>query len=155
MKKLLVVFMFFGLVSCTVSESPEFVGVEEVSLQKFDGKEIEIVVSLKFLNPNNLGGTLKCDAIEVVVNDLNIGVISSGIFEVPSKKEFSVPLLAKIKVDALFTSDRKNILKNILNVVLEKKVNIKFQGNVVYKLGSLSYNYPLNYSDTIFLKPKR
>jgi len=155
MKKLLVVFVFFGLVSCTLIDPPEFIGVEEVALQKFDGKEIEIVASLTFLNPNNLGGNLKYDAIEVVVNDLNAGVINSEFFEIPPKKEFSVPMVTKIKYDDLFKSDRKNILKNILNVVLEKKINIKFQGNVVYKLGSLSYNYPLNYSDTLFLKTKR
>jgi len=155
MKKILVVFVFFGLLSCTLIDPPEFIGVEEVTLQKFDGKVIEIVASLKFLNPNNLGGNLKYDDIEVVVNDLNVGVINSELFEVPSQKEFSVPLVAKIKYDDLFKTDRKNILKNILNVVLEKKVNITFQGNVVYKLGTLSYNYPLNYSDTLFLKPKR
>ena len=126
MKKLLVVFVCFVLVSCTLIDPPEFIGVEEVMLQKFDGKVIEIVASLKFLNPNNLGGNLKYDDIEVVVNDLNVGVINSELFEVPSQKEFSVPLVAKIKYDDLFKTDRKNILKNILNVVLEKKVNITF-----------------------------
>jgi len=155
MKKLLVVFVCFVLVSCTLIDPPEFIGVEEVMLQKFDGKEIEIVASLKFLNPNSLGGNLKYDAIEVVVNDLNVGVISSELFEVPTKKEFSVPLVAKINYCDLFKSDLKNVLKNILDVVFERKINIKFQGNVVYKLGSLSYNYPLNYSDTLFLKTKR
>jgi len=155
MKKLLVVFVCFVLVSCTLIDPPALVGIEEVMIQKFDGKEIEIVASLKFLNPNNLGGNLKYDDIEVVVNDLNVGVINSELFEIPSKKEFSVPLVAKIKYCDLFKSDLKNVLNNILNVVLEKKMNIKFQGNVVYKLGSLSYNYPLNYSDTLFLKTKR
>ncbi|PCI00916.1 MAG: hypothetical protein COB81_08050 [Flavobacteriaceae bacterium] len=152
MKKLLVIFVFLGLVSCTISKAPEFVGVEDVSIQKFDGKEIEVLASLKFLNPNSLGGSLRCDDIKVLVNDLNVGVVSAELFEIPSKKAFTVPVLAKIPYDQLFKRDRKNLLKNILNVLLEQKLKITYTGNVTYKLGKLTYDYPLNYSDTIFLK---
>jgi len=152
MKKLFIVFVFFGLVSCTVNQSPEFIGVDEVKIQKFDGEEIEIYASLKFLNPNSIGGTLKCDAIEVLVNDFNVGVISAELFKVPSKKEFSVPLVAKIPYSELIKSDRKNLLKNLLNVVLERKIQVKYAGSITYKLGELRVDYPLNYSDTISLK---
>ncbi len=154
MKKI-IVFVLFGLVSCTVSETPEFVGLEEVKLQKFDTKEIEVFAELKFLNPNSLGGTLKCDGIEVSVNGLNVGVIRSEVFEVPSKKEFTVPLIARIPYDELFKSDRNNLLKNLLNVLLDKKIHVKYTGVVTYKLGAFTYDYPLNYSDTISFKTKK
>ncbi|PCI36034.1 MAG: hypothetical protein COB60_00565 [Flavobacteriaceae bacterium] len=155
MKKLLAVFVFFGLVSCTISETPEFVGVEEVKFQKIDGEEVEIFIALKFLNPNSLGGTLKCDGLELIVNNLNVGVINAELFDVPSEKEFTVPLVATVPYNQLFKSDRKNMLKNILNVVFDQKINVKYTGNITYKLGILSYDYPLNYSDTISLKSKK
>ncbi|PCH75888.1 MAG: hypothetical protein COB98_07820 [Flavobacteriaceae bacterium] len=154
MKKLLVVFVLVGLVSCTVSEAPEFVGVENVRLQKFDGKEIEVFASLRFLNPNSLGGTLKCDDIKVMVNDMNVGVINSELFEVPSKEEFTVPFVAKIPYQKLFKTDRKDLFKNILNMVLEQKLQLKYTGSVRYKFGKISVDYPLNYSDSISLKSK-
>lgn len=155
MKKILLVFVFLGLVSCTVSETPEFVGIEKVSIQKFDGEVIEVFASLKFLNPNNLGGTLKCDNIKVMVNNLKVGVINSEVFEVPSKKEFRLPLVVKVPYDELFKSEGKNLFKNILNAVFEQKITINYTGTIKYKLRGFSVDYLLNYSDTISLKTKQ
>ncbi|MBL4745100.1 MAG: hypothetical protein JKY08_01905 [Flavobacteriaceae bacterium] len=152
MKKGYIVFLFLGLVSCTVSEVPEFVGIENVVLQKFDGEEIELVASLKFLNPNSLGGSLKCKNIKVLVNDLNVGVLSSEVFDVPSKSEFTVPLVAKIPYHELFKSSPENLLKNLLSVVLEQQIRVKYSGHISYTFGKLNFDYPLEFSDTISLK---
>ena len=51
-------------------------------------KNITLSADAHFINPNDVGGTLKTDNLKVFINDTEVAKFVSEEFKVPSKKDF-------------------------------------------------------------------
>ena len=92
--------------NCTVNETPEFIGVNTIEVEDSNSKFITLKAEAEFLNPNDIGGTLKTDDLKIIINNNEISSVTTESFEVPKKDKFTIPLRAKIPTDSLF-SDKK------------------------------------------------
>ncbi|MGB0981404.1 MAG: hypothetical protein ACPGUH_04810 [Winogradskyella sp.] len=140
---------FLLLFSCSFTEYPEFVGVENVKIIDKNFKTFTLSADAHFKNPNDVGGTLKTDQLNVFINDMEVATIVTKTFDVPSKKEFTIPLTVKISTNKII--DKKNIA-GILSSFTSKKINLQYKGIIDYKVAGFSSSYDVDYSEEIVVK---
>src|SRR5690606_815769 len=126
------------LLSCSLTEKPEFLRVENINVVDSNSKVIILSADAFFNNPNAVGGHLKTDSIKVIVNNIEVASISSEKFKVPSKKEFSIPLQATIPTQRIFNL---NNLGSLLDSYLNKTVKVQYLGDIKYTIYGISHNY--------------
>ncbi|PKG52424.1 MULTISPECIES: LEA type 2 family protein [Olleya] len=136
-------------ISCKVTEKPEFIKVENIKVLKSTSKFITITADAFFLNPNNISGQLKTDGIKVIVNNSELASVTSESFKVPAKKEFSIPLQAKIPTDSLLSN--KN-LSSLLGSFLNKKLKVQYIGEIKYKVLGFSHTYKVDRTENVKIK---
>lgn len=140
---------FLLLFSCSFTEYPEFVGVENVKIIDKNFKTFTLSADAHFKNPNDVGGTLNTDQLNVFINDMEVATIITKTFDVPSKKEFTIPLTVKISTNKII--DKKNIA-GILSSFTSKKINLQYKGIIDYKVAGFSSSYDVDYSEEIVVK---
>ncbi|MFV9551330.1 hypothetical protein [Algibacter sp. PT7-4] len=150
MKKLIILSTIcIVLVNCSVNEKPQFIGVENIKVLKSTSKHITLTANAKFINPNDIGGKLQTDEIKVFVNNNEMASISTKSFEVPAKKEFSIPLKTNISTDSLFSN--KN-LSGLLGSLFSKKVKVQYKGQIKYKVLGFSHYYNIDQTEDVKIK---
>ena len=117
--------------NCTVNETPEFIGVNTIKVEDSNSKFITLKAEAEFLNPNDIGGSLKTDDLKVIINNNEISSVTTESFDVPAKDKFTIPLRAKIPTDSLFSD--KN-LSSILGSLLTKNMKVQYNQYVFYQL---------------------
>lgn len=150
MKKLTILLtLIVTFTSCTVKEKPEFLHVENIKVLESTSKTIIISADALFKNPNDIRGELKTDEIKVFINDNEMASVSTTSFDVPAKKEFSIPLKASIPTDSLF-SDKS--LSGLLGSIFSKKIKVQYKGDIKYKVFGFSHSYSVNETEDVKIK---
>ncbi|OUS00691.1 hypothetical protein A9Q86_07990 [Flavobacteriales bacterium 33_180_T64] len=153
MRKLILLLTISILIfSCSVNEKPVFVAVKNIQLEDANSKTLTLNANAIFQNPNDVGGSLKSDAISVYVNDIKVAQISSENFKVPAKKEFTVPLKVKINTDSILKLKGTDAIGSLLNSLLSKKIKVQYKGEIIYKTFGFSYSYPVDETEMIKLE---
>lgn len=138
--------------SCSITKKPEFKQVNAITIEKLSLQNVTLNAEAVFENPNHIGGKLSLDDIHIIVNDIDMGTVSSATFDVPSKSEFTIPITGTFLLSKLYKDNQKGLLENILNTVKAERIDVKYQGEITYHMGKLSYPYKINKSSTISLK---
>lgn len=146
---LIITFLFLA---CSINKQPVFLKVENIELIEANSNFITVKANAYFNNPNDVGGTLKSDKINVFVNDLKLANVSSEDFKVPAKKEFSIPLLVTINTNKILKAKADNVLGSLLNSVLNKSIKIQYKGDIIYKTFGFSYTYAIDETEHVKLK---
>ncbi|MFD1614269.1 LEA type 2 family protein [Gelatiniphilus marinus] len=141
-----ILFVFFG---CSVKEKPLFLNVENIKVVESTSKHITLTADALFLNPNDIGGELKTNEIKVFVNDNKMASVSTKSFNVPAKKEFSIPLKANIPTDSIFSN--KN-LSGLLGSLFSKQIKVQYKGDIIYKVLGFSYTYNIDKTENVKIK---
>jgi len=150
MKKLIILStLIITFVSCSVKEKPEFLRVENIKVDESTSKTITITADAFFNNPNDVGGELKTDEIKVLINGNEMASVSTESFDVPAKKEFSIPLRAEVPTDSLF-SDKS--LSGLLGSIFSKKLEVQYKGDIIYKAFGFSYSYAVDETEDVKIK---
>ncbi|WP_397447094.1 LEA type 2 family protein [Polaribacter sp. R77954] len=149
-------FYFFVLCiiafSCSVNKKPVFIKIDHLQLISVKADTIRLKADAFFQNPNDVGGKIATDEIKVMVNDTEVALVSSDLFEVPARNEFTVPLKVVIPTRKIFENHKNGILGGLLNSVFNKSVKIQFKGNLQYKVFGYSSDYPLDITQNIKIK---
>lgn len=152
MRKIVLLFVLsLAILSCTVTEKPEFVKVNSIEIIDSSVDSFTLLAKLQFENKNSVGGTLQAKNIHIFIDSLDVASINSKPFNVPKKSKFELPLEVKIPFSKIYNNNKKYILSNILNTIISKKVNINYVGDIRYKLGNFHYDYPINYNHELEL----
>jgi hypothetical protein len=150
MKKLIILStVLITFLNCTVTEKPTFVGIQNIKVTERSSKNITFVANALFLNPNDIGGELQTDGIKIFVNNNEMGYVSADNFEVPAKKEFTIPLKGHIPTDSLFSN--KN-LSGLLGSLFSKKVKVQYTGEIKYKVFGFSHSYTVDETEDVKIK---
>ncbi|MBT8393833.1 MAG: LEA type 2 family protein [Bacteroidia bacterium] len=150
MKKVIILLTItLTVFSCKVKEKPEFLRLENIKVLESTSDNVTLAADAFFLNPNDIGGELKSDGIKVFVNDNEMATVSSESFKVPAKKEFSIPLKAKIPADSIFSG--KNI-GGLIGSLLSKKLKVQYKGNIKYKTLGFTYTYDIDKTEDVKIK---
>ncbi|MEP3836678.1 MAG: LEA type 2 family protein [Algibacter sp.] len=135
--------------NCSVSEKPQFIGLENIQISESTSKHITFTAQAKFINPNDIGGELQTDEIKVFINNNEMASVSADHFEVPPKNEFSIPLKTKVPTDSIFSD--KN-LSGLLGSLFSKKVKIQYKGEIKYKVLGFSHYYKVDKTEDVKIK---
>ena len=150
MKKLIILStLMLTFLSCSVKEKPEFLRVENLQVLESTPQTITVTADALFRNPNDIGGELKTDATKVFVNGNEMASVSTELFEVPAKKEFSIPLKANIPTDSLLSD--KN-LSGLLGSLFNKTIKVQYKGDIKYKVFGFSHTYAVDKTEHLNLK---
>jgi len=142
MKNLLYFILLFTLItSCSIREKPVFIKVDNVKVTSFKGDTIRLKAAAFFENPNDVGGVISTDEIKVIVNGAEVAQVSSDEFEVPARKDFSIPLLVVIPAKKVFENNKNGILGGLLNSFLNKSLTVQFKGDLKYTVFGYSSVY--------------
>lgn len=144
--------MGIAFVSCTVNEKPVFVKVENIQVNEANVDTIKLSADVFFMNPNDVGGKLRSDGIDVYINDIKVGDVTAETFPVPAREEFSIPLKANIPAKKVFEENQGGVLGGILNSILTNKVKVQYQGSITYSTFGLSYEYPIEITEEVPIK---
>jgi len=135
--------------SCTVKEKPEFLRVDNIKISESTSTFIVFTADAYFNNLNDIGGELKSDGIKIFINDDEMATVSTKSFKVPANKEFSIPLIANIAKDSIFSN--KNI-GTLIGSLFSKKVKVQYKGDIKYKGLGITYTYNINQSEELKIK---
>jgi len=150
MKKLIILLTItVCLLRCTIKEKPEFLRVENIEIADSNSEIIVLTADAFFNNPNSVGGTLETEGITISVNDMEVATVSSKAFDVPAKKEFSIPLTANIPTNKLLDL---NNLSGIINSMLNKATKVHYKGVIKYKVFGFSHQYDLDEIEDVKIK---
>ncbi len=134
--------------SCSVSEHPEFIGIENLKVIDKNFKTFTLRADAHFKNLNHVGGTLKTDDLKIYINNIEVATIVTESFDVPVKDDFTVPLTVKISTDKIIN---KNSISGLLNSIKTKTLEVNYKGVIDYSLSGFSYDYNVDYSETVKL----
>ncbi|MGB3608374.1 MAG: LEA type 2 family protein [Psychroserpens sp.] len=138
--------------SCSINEKPLFIAVSDIEMVDADAKTVSFIAKARFENPNDVGGSLKSDAILVFVNDIKVARVSSENFKVPAKKEFTIPLKVVVSTDSILKRNGGDAIQNLLNSLLSKTVKVQYKGDLVYKTFGFSHLYNIDETQLVNIK---
>lgn len=144
MKKLIYTLLFVLTISCKVKEKPEYKALENIKVESLDKKAVVITADALFYNPNHLGGKVKKVDIDLFLDDIKVSDVSSTPFEINSRDTFRIPLRTQVPYGDLFGSNGNNLLGNLINAALKKKIEVHYKGVITLDLIAWEYNYALD-----------
>ncbi len=138
-----------SFLSCSVKEKPEFLSVENIKVLESTSNYITVTADALFINPNDIGGELKTDEIKVFVNNNEMASVSTESFKVPAKKEFSIPLKAKIPTDSILSNKS---IGGLISSLFNKQIKVQYKGDIKYKVLGFSYTYAIDKTENVKIK---
>ena len=150
MKKLIILLTItVCFLSCSIKEKPEFLRVENIEVVDSNSEFIILTADAFFNNPNSVGGKLETEGITITANGIEVATVSSKEFDVPSKKEFSIPLSANIPTNKLLNL---NNLSSVLSSMLNKSMKVQYKGVIKYKVFGFSHKYDVDEIEDVKIK---
>lgn len=151
-KLILLLTLTISIVSCSIKEKPIFLDIEDIKIAHSDSKIISLTATARFKNPNDVGGNLKSDNIAILINDIQLAKVSSKSFDIPAKKEFTVPLNVDISTDSILNIKGSDALSSLVQSLINKEIKVQYKGDLVYKTFGFSYTYPIDKTKLITLE---
>jgi hypothetical protein len=149
-KRNLLFLLFFALLfNCSVTEKPEFVGLEKVQVLNTTSQFITLSADAVFINKNDVGGRLKTDDLKVYINDTEVATIVSDEFDVPSKEQFKIPLTVAVSTDSL-TNNKS--LGGLLSSLISQRLKVTYKGDIEYNILGYSSSYTVDESQELKIK---
>lgn len=149
-KRILFILAICSLVfNCTVREKPQFIGIDNIKVLDSNIENITISADAEFTNPNDVGGTLQTNALNIYVNDKKVATFSSKEFKVPSKDKFTIPLTVSVATDSIVN---KSNLSGLLGSLLSKKLKVQYKGDIKYKILGYSSTYTIDKTEDVKIK---
>lgn len=153
MKKLVIFFgIFLFFFSCSFKKAPVFLKVDDIKIINITSDTIRLGANAYFNNPNDVGGKMYTDQIKVIINDAAIAQVSSDVFKIPSRKDFTIPLKIAIPSKQIFENTKNGILGGLLNVLTNKPVKVQLKGNLNYVVLGFKKEFIIDTIEEIIIK---
>lgn len=148
-RSLMFLLTFTLLFNCSLTKKPEFVRLDNIKVIDSNPKNITLSADALFLNKNDVGGTLKTDDIKVYINDTEVATIVSDEFDVPRKKNFTIPLTVAVASDSLI--DKKS-LGGVLSSLISQRLKVHYKGEIKYNFMGFSSTYSVDEIQDVKIK---
>jgi hypothetical protein len=138
--------------SCSIQKEPIFIKVDNVEVLSFALDTIKLKADAFFENPNDVGGNISTDELKIFVNGEEVAQVFSEEFNVPVRKEFSIPLSAHISTKNILSSNKNGVLGGLLNSLFTKKVTVRIKGNLQYVVFGFKRTFLVDKTEEIKIK---
>ena len=124
--------------SCSKPMTPEYLGFDNLQINKIGVNESLIRANIKFYNPNNYPLQLKYADVNFLLNDHQAAhcLIDSTI-NIPKKDSFYIPVA--------FNANLGNVLNNALQLLFKNKIKINAEGYVKLKKSGIAFSVPVHF----------
>lgn len=152
MRPLISILSFLLILSaCKQPNEPEFKTVENVLLKIKIDKPV-ITADLVFFNHNHLGAKLELTELEVFMNSVKAAdIFQKHSVSVPAKSDFKVPVRFEFSPKEIW-KDKKGILGTGINLLTEKSIDLKFTGQVKFRIGGVLIKEKIYFNQKVPLK---
>lgn len=124
--------------SCTSLKEPEFLGVENIRLDRLSRDGSVLHLEIRFYNPNKAKLKLKEAEGKAWLDNDYLGEFRlDSLIRISPLSEFKVPVSLQTKTGSL--------LQNTLSLLLKRDVTVKLEGTVKAGKGMLTVTYPVRY----------
>jgi hypothetical protein len=141
--------ILIAIIGCSVKEKPVFMRVENIKIDESTSKFVTLTADAYFMNPNDIKGELKTDAIKVYINHNEMARVTTESFKVPARKEFSIPLRADVSTDSILSNKS---LGGLLGSLISQKMKVQYKGQIKYKVFGFSHNYDVDVTEIVKIK---
>ena len=143
---LIVIAASFFLASCGGNlKEPEFRAIENVRTQQLGLKETNVLLDMRYYNPNSATLKLKRGEGDAWVENNYLGhFVVDTFIRIAPNGEFIIPVTLKM--------DMSNIVQNMSLAFLGKELNIRVEGKARVGKGMFFINYPIKYEGKQNLK---
>jgi LEA14-like dessication related protein len=141
------ILLFLIGVGCS-PEPAEFKRITNARIVSSDGDIARVKADALFYNPNKRSGQVKKVDIVVHYKDQEMAQISEeSSVKVEGLKDFVIPLDVNLDLKKL----QDNWLSNLVNILQDKSVELRFTGSIKVKFHGIGYNIPVDYTEKIKL----
>lgn len=153
MKKAVIFFGFFLVFfSCSVKKSPFFLKIDDIKIINIASDTIRLGANAYFNNPNDVGGKILTDEIKVFIDGAEVAQVTSDIYKIPARKDFSIPLKIAIPTKRVFENTKNGILGGLLNTFMKKPVKVQLKGNLNYVILGFKKEFIIDKTEEIIIK---
>ena len=92
---------------------------------------------------------MKTDDLKVFINGTEVAQFISEELEVPSKKDFKVPLTISISTDSIA---HKNSINGLLSSLFYRELKVQYKGEIKYKIFGYSSTYDVDETQNVKIK---
>jgi hypothetical protein len=151
MKKIIYIVLLVTLCNCSINKEPVFVKLGNYKVTNFTNENVHLKVDAFFKNPNDVGGKISTDDIMVIINNQEVAKIIANEYDVPVRKEFTMPLEVDIPTKKIFNDKKNGILQGLINSLLKRSVKVQLKGNLQYRFLLFKKNFVVNHTKEIKL----
>lgn len=153
MKKAAIFFGFFLVFySCSVKKSPVFIKVDDLKVINIASDTIRLGANAYFNNPNDVGGKIFTDDIKVLIEGAEVAQVTSDVYKIPARKDFSIPLKIAIPSKRVFENTKNGILGGLLNTLMKRPVKVQLKGNLNYVVLGFKKEFIIDKTEEIIIK---
>jgi len=136
---LLSVLVSIFFVSCNSVKDLEFKQIKNVRLEKLGFAKSTLSAEVVYYNPNNFSLELSQSEFDIYINNNLLGHSSQQTqVKIPNRKAFSLPIQ--------FELDMKNLIKNGINGLIQKEVEIRTVGKIKAGKAGIFKILPLDFT---------
>ena len=151
MKKIAFILLAF-VASCTQPEAPSFIKMQNVKVDDVRNSQVYLSGEAVFHNPNPIAGKLVDTDLHLTVNEVDMGKVQQDTsINIAGNSEFIVPVKVDFPLKKVM-SNKKGLLKGVLNALLDKKVDAKYSGTITLNFLKVNFDVPVDYEVEVALK---
>ena len=149
--KLAYVLISVFLFSCSGPQEPEFERVENIKHIQKGKLEYTLTADIIMSNPNPISAKLMKTDLDIFVNEVKVGKVKQRLYtEVGANSEFTIPVKCDFSASEIL-KNQNNSIGGLLNVLLDKKVDLQYVGSVKLKVAGLEFDVPVDFKQEIKL----
>ena len=145
---LLLMFATLLMTACSGPQEPEFKALKNVKVSSInitEGLNIQLSGDAVFTNPNALGVDVSGMDVDVYVNGKKVSTIDQDLTaRMTASSDFTLPLKFNIPVRSVIDDIKGGLIKDLFK---KKKIDIKLDGIIKVKTGSVELNVPFDYEE--------
>ncbi len=152
MKYTFLIFTCLFFIACSKPAAPTFLKMEDVEVVDVKDKQVYVTANAVFNNPNPVAGKLVDTDLKVIVNEIDMGTVQQDTTTaIPANSNFKVPVHINFPINKVFSS-KKGLLKGVLNALIDKKANVKYEGTITLNFLKVNFDVPVDYEGELVIK---
>lgn len=140
MKKIIYLLLIIAFTSCTLTQEPDFLKLDNHKIITFNKKEVKLSTHAHFHNPNDVGCEVVSTDIEVFVNELSVSKVSqANSINLESGNDFFIPMTVSIPTNKI-AKDKSGIFNGLITTLFNKNIKIKYEGIITLKKAGIEFD---------------
>ena len=151
MKKIAFLLLAF-VASCSQPEAPTFHIMQNIKVTDVRDNQVYLSGEAVFHNPNPIAGKLVKTDLTLTVNEIDMGkVLQDTSINIAANSDFVVPVNVDFPLRKVM-SDKKGILKGVLNALLDNKIDAHYRGTITLNFMKVNFKVPVDHKAEVDLK---